>query len=962
MKKLIATLLVLCMLCSVIPAFAASKAMGEEIVPDSVEGEIIVSAHDAEKSGKWKATIAVLNYDGKSTFYSEGEADISFKSEQIQKGNYEVYLWAGFHAYNPDKQYLTVKHAGKESETFAYVKLNEGEEKAPGWVSLGVFDFEGSGDESVDINATGNNNRATAIKFVPTTKEALGKVVEEEKKAEHTDAKIANSIEAYPLGTCYYTDDWTFSSAVLGPMTQAPNSLWVAGVGPEAYVEYNPDIQVDCNVRISVYMLYWHENQTTDVKYTVFHNGKADEFHLDPTSVTESQWITLGTFDFGGNGEDYVLLECTGKGNEMTNTRASTISFEVLNDAETDPNSPMAVWETKYVTPQKDTASQYMAQKKTMAPMNAFSDMTDHWAHYDVEYMANEGLVSGVAEGIFDPESQITRAEYVTILDRAMKYELVNGESYADVAADAWYAPYIATAKANGLLNGLPADDGFKPDQPITREEMALFTYNAIKATGKNDEWVADMPDDFANFADTDSVSDWAQEALKYLIQTGIIKGTSDTTVSPKENATRAQGAVILKRFMQQFVWAGPPSEGEWVMTFNDEFFGDGLNYDVWISDSYRTDDSINSSRGPDNVEVKDGSLYMLTKKERKGNKEWTTANIWVNPEVFRQSYGYFEARYKICAASGINNAFWFMTLPKLITDKSQNFELDVNEGHYPNEVCITYHYYPNGEHMSNHVSYRSVYDLSQDYHTYGLEWTETELIFYFDGVEITRFENVNANIPLFPYLSSAVISWAGSIKDDADGTAQIVDYVRVWQTKQDAENPERTMFNQPYPEQKPKEEVKEEKVEKVELPPVEMQEIDNKDYPNQIILTPEYTGNWLNSSVVPGYDGGAHKYTNSYDSFADFKLDNIKAGEYKVYFWRLPHEVNKVKEQIYFVKADGTEQVIGEVVLTPPQGTTAEPGWVLLDTVKLTNKDLLQVKFTESVSRASAIKLVPVK
>ena len=958
MKKWIACILALCMLCSALPALAASKAMGEEIVPDSVEGEIIVSAHDAEKSGKWKATIAVLNYDGKSTFYSEGEADISFKSEQIQKGNYEVYLWAGFHAYNPDKQYLTVKHAGKESETFAYVKLNEGEERAPGWVSLGVFDFLGSGDESVDIHATGNNIRATAVKFVPTDKEALGRVVEEEQK-ESTDAKIANSIDANPLGTCYYTDHWTFSSAVLGPMTQAPNSLWVAGVGPEAYVEYNPDIQVDCNVRISVYMLYWHENQTTDVKYTVFHNGKTDEFHLDPTTVTESQWITLGTFDFGGNGEDYVLLECTGKGNEMTNTRASTISFEVLNDAETDPNSPMAVWETKYVTPQKDTNSQYMAQKKTMAPMDTFSDMTDHWAYYDVEYMANEGLVSGVAEGIFDPEAKISRAEYVTILDRAMKYELVSGESYADVVADAWYAPYIATAKANGILNGLPTDGGFKPDQPITREEMALFTYNAIKATGKNDEWVSDMPDGWDNFTDTASVSDWAQEALKYLIQTGIIKGTSDTTVSPKENATRAQGAVILKRFMQQFVWAGPPSEGEWVMTFNDEFFGDSLNFDVWISESYQTVDTINSSRGPDNVEVKDGSLYMLTKKQKVGDKDWTTAHIWVNPEVFRQSYGYFEARYKICEASGINNAFWLMTLPKLITDKKQNFEIDVNEGHYPNEVCTTYHYYSTGEHQSNHVSHRSVYDLSRDYHTYGLEWTETELIFYLDGKEISRFENVNAHIPLFPYLSSAVISWAGSIKDDADGTAQIVDYVRVWQTKADAENAERTLINQPYPEQKPKEEVKEEKP---ALPPVEMQEIDNTDYDKQVIVTPEFVGTWANSVAVLNYDGGAHQYTNAYESVADFKLDKIKSGEYKVYYWRLPHEVNKVKEQIYLVKADGTEQVIGEVVLTPPQGTVAEPGWVLLDTVKLSNKDAFCVKFTESVTRASAIKLVPVQ
>ena len=154
--------------------------------------------------------------------------------------------------------------------------------------------------------------------------------------------------------------------------------------------------------------------------------------------------------------------------------------------------------------------------KATMPPLDKFDDMKGHWANYDVEYMADRGLVSGVADNAFDPEANITRAEYVTILDRAMGYDLITGDSFADVDASEWYATYVATAKANGLLSGLPTDDGFKPEQPITREEMALFTYNAIKATGKNAEWVVDMPDDFANFADADSVSNWAKDALKY--------------------------------------------------------------------------------------------------------------------------------------------------------------------------------------------------------------------------------------------------------------------------------------------------------------------------------------------------------------------------------------------------------------------------------------------------------------
>ena len=78
--------------------------------------------------------------------------------------------------------------------------------------------------------------------------------------------------------------------------------------------------------------------------------------------------------------------------------------------------------------------------------------------------------------------------------------------------------------------------------------------------------------------------------------------------------------------------------------------------------------------------EVHDGDLHMITKKEQKADKEWTTAHIWVKPEVFRQAYGYFESRYKICAANGINNAFWLMTSADMTADYTQNFEIDINE------------------------------------------------------------------------------------------------------------------------------------------------------------------------------------------------------------------------------------------------------------------------------------------
>ena len=950
MKKLLALLLVLAMLLPVLPVFAASKAAGQEISTEKFKDEIIVSVKDSEKTGKWTESTAIKNFDGTSNFFAAEDASVTFKPNGLKKGNYELFYWVPFHVNNPAKLTMTVNHAGKQSETFVYVQTAPDETIAPGWVSMGVFDFEGNGNENVYLEAVVSNTRATAVKFAPTDKEASGKV-EETKPTKPGDAALSDVIEADPMGSCYYIGPWSYSSAVLGPMTQAPNSLWVAGAGPETYVQYNPDIAADCNVRISVYLLYWHVNQAKDVKYTVFHNGKKDEFHLDPTSITESQWVTLGTFDFGGNGEDYVLLECVGGEAANANTRASTVAFEIMNDASTDSDSTTHVWQTRYVTPRQDSNSVYMAQKDRMAKLDKFADMVGHWAHYDVEYMANEELIAGKGEGKFDPDAQITRAEYITILDRAMKYELVTGETYADVPSDSWYATYIATAKLNGLLEGLPTDEGFMPDSPITREDMALFTYNAIKATKKNDEWVEKLPTDFAKFTDVSEISDYAKEALEYLVQTGLIKGMTDTTVVPKGNATRAQGAVILKRFMQSFVWAGPPTNGEWVLTFDEEFLGDSVNFDVWESDKYPGGGSIMSSRGPDNLEVKDGNLHMLTKKEKKADKNWTTAHMWVKPDVFRQAYGYFEARYKICAANGLNNAFWLMTHPGLVTDGTQNFEIDINEGHYPNEVCPTYHHYETGEHKSNSKAYRSVYDLSVDYHTYGLEWTEKELIYYFDGEEIARYVNANAHIPLFPYLSSAVLSWAGSIGDEADGTAQIVDYVRIWQTKADAENEERTLFNKP---------MSAKVLEGVVAVSIDTQQVDNGTKNGEIIIAPEHIGTWVDSTAAKNYNGGYHKFSQKNGDTAEFKLGEIKAGKYDIYYWRLPHKNNKSQENILLRKADGTEEIAGSVALVPLTDDPVEAGWILIGEKELTAEDLLYIKCSGLTARASAIKLVP--
>lgn len=104
--------------------------------------------------------------------------------------------------------------------------------------------------------------------------------------------------------------------------------------------------------------------------------------------------------------------------------------------------------------------------------------------------------------------------------------------------------------------------------------------------------------------------------------------------------------------------------------------------------------------------------------------------------------------------------------------------EIDIVEGHYPNSVHTNYHF----EGIQYSENYSSPFDLSEDFHIYALEWTEDELIYYFDGLEISRKQNIDAHTPLYPIFSTAVINWAGNIPDSANGSTMDVEWVRIYE------------------------------------------------------------------------------------------------------------------------------------------------------------------------------------
>lgn len=181
-----------------------------------------------------------------------------------------------------------------------------------------------------------------------------------------------------------------------------------------------------------------------------------------------------------------------------------------------------------------------------------FSDIQNSWAKDDIELLANKMLISGKSETTYEPGSNITRAEFAALLIRALGLEegtLKEGQ-FKDVSSTDWYAGSVATATAENIIAGYEGSL-FKPNNNITRQEMAAMIVRAARAAGKEEALSADEQEQqLAQFKDRQAISPWAAKDVALAVKAGIIKGMPGGDFSPQTNADRAQSAAILKRFL----------------------------------------------------------------------------------------------------------------------------------------------------------------------------------------------------------------------------------------------------------------------------------------------------------------------------------------------------------------------------------------------------------------------------
>ncbi|MDO4314367.1 MAG: S-layer homology domain-containing protein [Oscillospiraceae bacterium] len=183
--------------------------------------------------------------------------------------------------------------------------------------------------------------------------------------------------------------------------------------------------------------------------------------------------------------------------------------------------------------------------------VNPFTDVSEEdWFYEAVKYVIQKGLFNGTSETTFSPYKTMSRGMLVTVLYRLDGSPEASGANpFTDVPADMYYVSPIIWGTQNGIISGY-GNGLFKPDSPVTREQMVTILYNYAKYKGYDVSLVKGLD----NFTDRDRVSSYAVRAMQWAVANGTVTGTSDTTLSPKGGSTRAQVAAVLMRFDESVV------------------------------------------------------------------------------------------------------------------------------------------------------------------------------------------------------------------------------------------------------------------------------------------------------------------------------------------------------------------------------------------------------------------------
>lgn len=169
-----------------------------------------------------------------------------------------------------------------------------------------------------------------------------------------------------------------------------------------------------------------------------------------------------------------------------------------------------------------------------------FTDIDNsHWAYNAVADLTNKGIINGKGNGVFAPDSTVTRAEFVKMLCIAKDIKAEGPISFRDVERYAWYEEYVAAAFNAGLVKGI-SENEFGVNLPISRQDICTILYRSLKVNEENE----------LQFADSESIAEYATDAVAYFAKEGVVNGFEDATFRPAAKCTRAQAAMIIYNYL----------------------------------------------------------------------------------------------------------------------------------------------------------------------------------------------------------------------------------------------------------------------------------------------------------------------------------------------------------------------------------------------------------------------------
>ena len=182
-------------------------------------------------------------------------------------------------------------------------------------------------------------------------------------------------------------------------------------------------------------------------------------------------------------------------------------------------------------------------------PQLEFMDLQTHqWAKNAIEELSSMGIVNGNGKGSFNPSGNVTRAEFIKLLAATFCFPETPIGSFKDVTADEWFHRWVMTAYRKGIVE--PDENGlFRPNEPITRQDIVYYTVRAVKAA----QYSLEQPPLYIlyRFRDYDQVAGYAQSAFAAMNYAGIINGIGENRLGPLNPATRAEAATIIHRLLQ---------------------------------------------------------------------------------------------------------------------------------------------------------------------------------------------------------------------------------------------------------------------------------------------------------------------------------------------------------------------------------------------------------------------------